>query len=167
MSICLSFCVLLKWLPVCLCGSLSVSVCSPPFPVVSITTSIPLSACVFYYLYVCLSVCLLNYPFVRIYLSCPFYPFDKICLTIPLSVCLPVFFSIINLKFIRLFLQLFPFAGLFNLLTFVQYVSLFLGCLQITLSVRLQYSSLMLSHCPPFYSAVYFYKHSLSLPICR
>lgn len=76
------------WLP----GSLSVSVCSPPFPVVSITTSIPLSACVFYYLYVCLSVCLLNYPFVRIYLCCPLYPFDKICLTIPLSVCLPVFF---------------------------------------------------------------------------
>lgn len=88
------------WLP----GSLSVSVCSPPFPVVSITTSIPLSVCVIYYLSVCLSVCLLNYPFVRIYLSCPFYPFDKICLTIPLSVCLPVFFCIINLKFIRLFL---------------------------------------------------------------
>lgn len=88
------------WLP----GSLSVSVCSPPFPVVSITTSIPLSVCVIYYLSVCLSVCLLNYPFVRIYLSCPFYPFDKICLTIPLSVCLSVFFSIINLKFIRLFL---------------------------------------------------------------
>lgn len=92
------------WLPVCPCGSLSVSVCSPPYPVVSITTSIPLSVCVIYYLSVCLSVCLLNYPFVRIYLSCPFYPFDKICLTIPLLVCLPVFFSIINLKFIRLFL---------------------------------------------------------------
>lgn len=92
------------WLPVCPCGSLSVSVCSPPYPVVSITTSIPLSVCVIYYLSVCLSVCLLNYPFVRIYLSCPFYPFDKICLTIPLLVCLPVFFSFINLKFIRLFL---------------------------------------------------------------
>lgn len=92
------------WLPVCPCGSLSVSVCSPPYPVVSITTSIPLSVCVIYYLSVCLSVCLLNYPFVRIYLCCPLYPFDKICLTIPLSVCLSVFFSIINLKFIRLFL---------------------------------------------------------------
>lgn len=92
------------WLPVCPCGSLSVSVCSPPYPVVSITTSIPLSVCVIYYLSVCLSVCLLNYPFVRIYLSCPFYPFDKICLTIPLLVCLSVFFSFINLKFIRLFL---------------------------------------------------------------
>lgn len=79
------------WLPVCPCGSLSVSVCSPPFPVDSITTSIPLSVCVIYYLSVCLSVCLLNYPFVRIYLCCPLYPFDKICLTIPLSVCLPVF----------------------------------------------------------------------------